>query len=503
MKRYVYANKYRIVGILITLLTIALLWFIESQSVKQFTLSIEYAPYGTEQSKAQLIYWENGEKVTITENVENFKVNFLIPEKLISIEKLQIIPGNQSGTVQIKGITIQSGEKQLNISDKEIEDYFEITGVFEQEIEQDWLEIFSYDIGASRLDADISTLKKETVETKTPVWFTVLVAAVICWIIIIVVQKYKNRLLHGIVIIFLKCGKICRRILKGIRELGVEKLIIFSIISIFGCMALSDFVSDFIFNYIVRYEEILVDNVYLLNEDSDNFAKIWDNRYIDEENEITENLISEKRYGYFDFKQLQKSIVESNKIEIGTDKENSYGYIELNDPNSYVVFDLPVYPNTCLTLSVENNKYAVRVKNEENGYERIVAYENTTTANSVKIYLFDIIDYAYIFVAYVCIYMVLFIVIFYILCVLSRSSANYIEKGNDKYKTIKICGFIFLTYVLFTGLTYYFNAEKFQVGEETDAYYYMNPVLFDEEGKFSLKAISDYLYSFRGYFSIL
>lgn len=292
----------------------------------------------------------------------------------------------------------------------------------------------------------------------------------------------------------------CRLILK---DIGIEKITIFGIISIIACMILSGLVSDFIFKYVVYYEKIYIGNVSLLNENSNNYPKIWDNRYIDEENVITENFVSEKKYGYFTFDQIENSIVESNKIETGIDIENSYGYIELKDLESYVVLELPVYPNTCITLSTDNNRYAVLVKNGENGYERIISYENSTSANSIKIYLFDIKDYIYIFVAYICIYLLLFIVFLCVCIFLSKLRLNYGWGRTSKYRNLLVCGYIFLFYILFTGLTYYFNAEKLQVGEGADAYYYMNPVLFDEEGKFSLKAIADYLYTFRGYFPIL
>lgn len=293
--------------------------------------------------------------------------------------------------------------------------------------------------------------------------------------------------------------------------IGANKTKLFGvgIVALMLCLFLSQDISDFVYRNFVQYHNITI-NVTDILDNGINSPRLVDNYYEAVDVDGVPNIVNDKKYGFYNFERLKRSIVESNDIKIIEPdlSEYGYGYIEFSAINSYVVLKLPVYQNTCLTLTCDNNLYALNIKDNDGIYERPVGAleKDYYDAGWLKIYPFSESGSTYILIYTIIVYILAYCVIYsillcadklfeYILCKSSFLSCNI----NNIYMFI----IIFLLYTVFTSVTYYLNWEKLQVGEMADAYYYMHPQVWDENDRFSIAVTARYLYSFRGYFPIV
>lgn len=279
------------------------------------------------------------------------------------------------------------------------------------------------------------------------------------------------------------------------------------LMSLLFCILMSDQVGKFIFEHMVHYHEVKV-NTYAISDAGVNNPKIIDNNYDDETDEVIPNIVDGKLYGFYDFEKLKNSIIDSQDIMIVEPQDSiyGYGYFEFQSLESYIIFKVPVYPNTCLTVSADSNAYGLQINDEKTAYYREVNdYENNATLNSCKIYLYSLSDYLYVLMEYVILYLLFFSLGFICILTANKIVRDVLSKSKvlNAYNPIGIFITISILYIGFTTVSYYCNWNTFQVGEGADAYYYMNPQIWDENGKFSIQATANYLYTFRGYFTIV
>lgn len=287
-----------------------------------------------------------------------------------------------------------------------------------------------------------------------------------------------------------------------------NELIGIGIVSILLCMIFSYLVSDWVYMNVVKYHQISV-SVNSSLEDGENNPRLLDNMYEENFDGIT-NAIDSKLYGFYNFEQLKDSVIDSQDVKVveADESEYGYGYIEFMSADSYLILELPVYPNTCLTFTDENNSFGISINDKEIGFERVIgALEQTySTLSTLKIYLYNEKGCVYIYIYTIFAYVILFISFGCIILIICKMF-SFLLCGNNflngECNPPKMFLIIFLSYVAFTAITYKMNSEKFLVGPGSDAYYYMNPLAWDENGNFSLEVMANYLYSFRGYLSIL
>ncbi len=301
---------------------------------------------------------------------------------------------------------------------------------------------------------------------------------------------------------------ICEKIIAIWSKIDKVFLVKAMITALLGCIVFSNSVADYVFSHMVKYHDVVIYNAEKREDSvSLNTVKIIDNNYEDPTNIIMQNLIGEKKYAFYGFEQLKACIVNQSGVStVNADvSAYGYGYFEFTEEDSYIKFRLPVYPNTCLTISTEDNAHVVVVEDTATGYSRAISYENVTAANSIKVYPYGLSDYLYIIVSYVLVYLALFAFLLVLILLIFVASKKVQNKVGflQNYNPIIVSIIMFGAYVIFTTYTYYNNREILQIGQETDAYFYMNPQVWDESGNFSIQVLLEYLFSFRGYFSIV
>lgn len=484
-------ERWKILILLLFALIGIVIFVYETRNLNGTSLTIEYGTTGTQQYKSQLEYIENGKTHVLTEPVENFKVTFSLDKRLSEYDKIVLHPGDESGTLLLQEIVIETQHDKMNLKGEEILNSFSICSVYSCEQIGDMLNIFTYDITQTSLQMDMS--KASYLEGGEPMfetWQYYTVFSMSLWIVIIWISnhlQYVNELLQ------------CAR--KKISAINKENAICCVVISLLLCIVFSEIVSDIVYDNLTRYANVKVACEYLYNEEGIS-PLILDN-YCTEK----DKLISEKKYAFWNIKQLNKAVVELNNVEYVSEEnsDSGYGYFKMFEKDSYIVFRMPVYPNTCLTLSSNNNKYAVTISNEINSNKRIIAYENSIDVQQITYYPFEMHDYMYLFVSYTFVYIVLFGIICFLLVIAKKIlGLLYIRKNLfDCYNPKAMFWIIFALYFIFTAVTYYFNQTQLKIGPETDAFYYMYPDIYDGNGRFSLAITADYLYSFRGYFTIV
>ena len=281
---------------------------------------------------------------------------------------------------------------------------------------------------------------------------------------------------------------------------NIIQMLNIAVLSLIICFTFSGAISDFVYDRLVEYCDVKIENLYVINENSSETPKILDNYVNDNYQKYSYYLFRSKKYGYYSFENIVGSIIDSNGISISEDGS----YIQLNNEDSYVTLHLPVCPNTCLTVSINDNKYALGISNENNTYNRVIAAENALDINNLEIYLYNTYNFTKLYFKYFLVYVLCYALIFMLLYI-TKTVFNLLFKGSvtAQYKQRLAFVIICSIYVLYTSLTYYFNWNLFQVGDGADAYYYMHPIIGDEHGKISINVIATNLYSFRGYFSIV
>lgn len=480
------------------ILVVAILGMKNVINGKSIYISINYAPYGTTQNQAKLEYGKGIFKYATQEKVEDFKVTFKVSANRIEDAVIRI--GDQSGTVQIESIEILSDYQYILLSGEEILDYFTFDQIDRCEIKDEWVEIFSYNIERSELRASAALTDSIATVSGEHTGAIVLFFVVICVILVFVLQKgkrskYINELKHKL-IIYLKTE-------------DKKIFIITGVLAILGCMIFSEHISDFVFNNMVKYHNIIISNLYLREEGSENTLKVFDNQYEEINSPIcVGNIVDEKRYGFYDFAKLRNAVVEARNISVIEESESAYygyGYFDFLQEDSYLVLSLPVYPNTCLTLSVDDNKYSTNIRDVISGYTRVVAYENATEAGIIKIYPYDLADYMYVLVDYLVVYVFLFIILCCIILAGAKMLTYFLYKNKfmSEYNPMAVFVIISVLYAVLTSVIYYFNLRDWQASPIADVYYYMNPQILDENGHFSLQVTAEYIVGFRGYFSIV
>lgn len=487
---------WKFVGLWLLVLAVILVC-LKNINSKPVYVSINYAPYGTAQNQAKLEYGRGFLKYVVRESVKDFKVTFKVNAKRLDDVVIRI--GDQSGTVQIESVEIQSDGQYLLLSGEEVLDYFAFDQIDQCTIKDEWVEIFTYNVEKSEMTASDglnNVLQKG--QTKYN-WLIPMFAAVFLGLLLLSVQKRKEKSI---------VRKVYQRLAVWLKTFDKKIFIIVSALSILGCIIFSVHVSDFIFHYMIKYHNVIISNSYLREDSSENTVKVFDNNY-EEINSLicVGNIIEEKRYGFYDFAEIKDAVVDSRNIAVveAEKSDYGYGYLELLDEDSYLVLSLPVYPNTCLTLSTDNNKYATSVSDMICDYRRVVAYENAADASIIKVYPYKMTDYIYVFGCYLLVYFILFIILFFMMLAACRFLDYFLCKNTftQEYNPLKIFIIITLTYVTFSSIVYYINLRGWQPPPIADVHYYMNPQILDESGHFSLEATADYLVGFRGYFSII
>lgn len=153
---------------------------------------------------------------------------------------------------------------------------------------------------------------------------------------------------------------------------NIIPLLNIAVLSLIICFTFSGAISDFVYDRLIEYCDVKIENLYVINENSSEAPKILDNYVNDNYQKYSYYLFRSKKYGYYSFENIVGSIIDSNGISISEDGS----YIQLNNEDSYVTLHLPVCPNTCLTVSINDNKYALGISNENNSYNRVIAAEN-------------------------------------------------------------------------------------------------------------------------------
>lgn len=459
-------------------------------------ISVNYAPYGTSQNYAKLEYGKGIFKHTIREKIEDFSVTFKVNANHVEDAVIRI--GDQSGTVQIESIEIQSDDQYILLLNEEILDFFTFNQIDQCEVKDEWIEIFTYDIEQSEFFLS-SELVSGIIDDKAEhIWVKILSFAILGGVMIYVLQKRKE---SSYLIKFVK------RLTAYLRTEEKEVFIMVGILAFLGCMIFSEQVSDFIFNNMVKYHNVIISNSYIREEDG-NTLKVFNNEYEEINSPMcVDNIVDEKRYGFYNFSKLKDAVIDSRNILVMDDNEsdNGYGYFEFLEEDSYLVLRLPVYPNTCLTLSTDNNIYSTDVSDIMSGFRRVVDYENVTEASIIKVYLYSLPDYLYIFVEYFMIYFFIYVILYFIILMLFKM-ANYFyfeSKFASKYNPVIVFLLTSVLYVTFAATLYYFNFPNWKPSTMADVYYYMNPQILDENGHFSLQVTAEYIVGFRGYFSIV
>lgn len=276
------------------------------------------------------------------------------------------------------------------------------------------------------------------------------------------------------------------------------------ILSIIICMLFAEYISDFIYSR-AQYADVVI-RAYPLSVGGVEKSKIVDNNYA---RSNTSNIVATKKYGFYSFDQMLNAIVDIHDMEIvlKEDSELGFGYFYPVSENSYMKLKMPIFSNTCLTIAIDNNEFGLIISCEKNGFERYIGeYENGLEGlETINIYLFDRSDYIYVYIYYVITYFMCFVASFLIIMFflqvidLILITDNFFNQYSSKWMFV----ILFLLYFLYSSIIYANNKEVFQVGEKADAYYYMHPMVWDEDGRFSWRICADYLYSFRGYFPIL
>lgn len=281
------------------------------------------------------------------------------------------------------------------------------------------------------------------------------------------------------------------------------------VLTLMLCMVFAHSVSDYIYTNFTKSVQVVIDVPHFL-DDGINNPRVIDNYYVEDTDGIPD-IVTEKKYGFYNFEQLKKTVVLSNDIKIveADQSEIGYGYFEFLSENAYIVLDLPRYPNTCLTISCDNNIYALSIKDDKGIFEREIGEpENTQYEhNSVRIYPFSESGSGHIYVYYIVIYVLLYMALFVAVQILIEAVKYLLCKNRVLNKETNVWRgvflFILLSYVIFTAAVYPQHREAFQNIEGSDAYYYMYPQVWDDNGNFSIQVAADYLYTFRGYFPIV
>ncbi len=288
--------------------------------------------------------------------------------------------------------------------------------------------------------------------------------------------------------------------IKEILFVSKESVIGIAIIGILICFLLSPNVSDYIFKH-ARYQEITIRKYDDLGS---TFPKLIDNNYMKDN---STNVVFEKKYGFLNYEGLKSSIVDSEGIKFveAEESEWGYGYFEFLDDNSYLLLKLPVYPNTSLTFLVDSDNSTLSIENDKGPISYAGIWGMPEDVKSKNIYLFKASEYGYILLYYILLYIIIFTGVYTAVSFVFYIYRNYLKNltlinGWSQWMTF---GAIILFHVAYCSINYYHYRDMFQVGESADAYYYMYPRIFDEEGNFSLNSVINWLYVFRGYFFIV
>lgn len=283
-----------------------------------------------------------------------------------------------------------------------------------------------------------------------------------------------------------------------------ERYLGLAIVSAIGCLVFSDMLSDFIFHKLTVYHEVKVTGY--ASENTEECPVVIDNLYRPEDSVLDGDIVGQKKYGFYDWGKLQNAVTDKNDVTYVAQEESRYGYAyyQLNSPESYISFRLPVFMNTCLTIVFDEQAFPVVVSDEKEGISKFLSY-GAVGSGCVKAYLYNIQNCFYIYVGYVFGYVGMFLLLFLILTGVVHIYEKFILqiKFISQFQPLIMGALIAGCYIGYASLQYYFHWELFQVGEGADAYYYMNPDIWDDLGHFSLEKTAAYLFSFRGYFTIV
>lgn len=141
---------------------------------------------------------------------------------------------------------------------------------------------------------------------------------------------------------------------------------------------------------------------------------------------------------------------------------------------------------------------------KKGGVSKFFSY-SSIGSGCVKAYLYHIKSCLYIYVWYAIGYLGIFVLLFLSLSGIAAMYRKYISHSAylAKLHPLRTGVLIAALYIGYAFLQYHLKMELFQVGEGADAYYYMNPDIWDEMGRFSLEKTAAYLFTFRGYFTIV
>lgn len=282
---------------------------------------------------------------------------------------------------------------------------------------------------------------------------------------------------------------------------GILGLVILSLI---GCLVFSDMLSDFIFEKAAVYREITVYGYP--GDDATEYPAVIDNYYKPQDSAFGSDVVQQKKYGFYSMEQLQDAVVAVEGVTyVGQDEsEYGYAYFRLDSPRSYITFLLPVYMNTCLTMVFGEHAFPVTVSDQTGEISKFFSY-GAVGSGCVKSYFFNINSCLYIYLCYIAGYLAIFVLLFFIFAVIAYFYRRYVAANRymTQFHPLFVGMLIAGLYIGYAALQYHFHQELFQVGEGADAYYYMNPDIWDEMGYFSLEKAAAYLFTFRGYFTII
>lgn len=283
-----------------------------------------------------------------------------------------------------------------------------------------------------------------------------------------------------------------------------ERYLGLAIVSVIGCLIFSDMLSDFIFDKLAVYHEVTVTGYP--SENTEEYPAVIDNLYRSQDSALDADAVGQKKYGFYDWGKLQGAVTDKKDVTYVSQEESAYGYAyyRLDSPDAYISFRLPVYMNTCLTIVFGEQAFPVVVSDEKAGVSKFLSY-GSVGSGCVKTYLYNIKNCFYVYVSFAVGYAVIFFALFFLLSCLLRLYEKFIlqNKFVTQFHPWMMGVLIAGCYIGYASLQYYFHWEIFQVGEGADAYYYMNPDIWDELGHFSLEKAAAYLFSFRGYFTIV
>lgn len=287
-----------------------------------------------------------------------------------------------------------------------------------------------------------------------------------------------------------------------LKKFSKREYILLSIISIMICFLFSDIITEKVYQN-AKYADI---NIKLFNSANitdvpKGSVKIIDNYYLKKD---SIDVIKEKKY-FYDFNELKDSVVSNVKFELVAKENSEYGFafFDSQDLDSTIRFRLRVFPTTCITFKTSDTDLGAVVSNLNNGEERWITYTELSLEEigCIKYYPFELSDYAYIFVFLTAYYLILFFIISLFLCMIyyffsKKDTRKGFLRSSDYKKMFVIL--LFLHYSIL-AIIFAFNKDFFIAGEGSDAFYYMNPDIYNVNGTFSISHYLSTRYNFRGY----